>query len=68
MYKIGLFSKMNKVTIKALRYYDEIGLLKPALVDEFTGYRYYTAEQMPRLHRILMLKGIGFSINEIEAP
>lgn len=65
MYKIGLFSKMNNVTIKTLRYYDEIGLLKPSHVDEFTGFRYYTADQMPRLYRILMLKGISFSINEI---
>ena len=65
MYKIGLFSKMNKVTIKALRYYDEVGLLKPSHVDGFSGYRYYSADQIPRLHRILMFKGIGFSINEI---
>ncbi len=65
MYKIGLFSKMNKVTIKTLRYYDEIGLLKPSHVDEYTGYRYYTSNQIPHLHRILMLKAIGFSINEI---
>lgn len=65
MYKIGMFSKMNKVTIKALRYYDEVGLLKPAHIDDFTGYRYYTSEQLPILHQILSLKQMGFSIEEI---
>lgn len=65
MFKIGIFSKMNKVPVKTLRYYDEIGLLKPCYVDESTGYRYYAANQMPRLHRILVLRRIGFSINEI---
>lgn len=64
-YKIGMFSKMNRVTIKALRYYDDIGLLKPAQIDDFTGYRYYTSEQLPRLHRILALRQMGFSIDEI---
>lgn len=66
LYKIGLFSQMNKVTIKALRYYDEIGILKPALIEESTGYRYYTSEQLPILHEILALRQMGFSINEIE--
>ncbi|MGH4138324.1 MerR family transcriptional regulator [Clostridium sp.] len=66
LYKIGLFSQMNKVTIKALRYYDEIGILKPALIEEFTGYRYYSSEQLPILHEILALRQMGFSLNEIE--
>lgn len=65
MLRIGVFSKMNKVTIKTLRYYDELGLLSPCHVDEATGYRYYAASQMPRLHRILALKQIGFSLSEI---
>lgn len=65
LYKIGLFSQMNKVTIKTLRYYDEIGLLKPAHTDEFTGYRYYTSDQLPLLHEILSLRQMGFSLNEI---
>lgn len=67
MYKIGLFSKMNRVTIKALRYYDEIGLLKPAHIDDFTGYRYYTSDQLPVLHQILFLKQMGFTMEEIAA-
>lgn len=47
MYRIGMFSKINKVTVKTLRYYDEVGLLIPAYVDEENGYRYYTSEQLP---------------------
>lgn len=66
LYKIGLFSQMNKVTIKTLRYYDEIGLLKPAHIEEFTGYRYYSSEQLPILHEILALRQMGFSLTEIE--
>lgn len=65
MFKIGVFSKMNKVTVKTLRYYDEIGLLSPSYVDDATGYRYYSGSQLPRLHRILALKQIGFSLHEI---
>ncbi|NTV89333.1 MAG: MerR family transcriptional regulator [Clostridiales bacterium] len=67
MYRIGMFSKINKVTIKTLRYYDEAGLLKPAFVDEENGYRYYTSEQLPGLQKILALRQMGFSIDEITA-
>lgn len=67
MYKIGMFSKMNKVTVKALRHYDEMSLLKPAEIDEFTGYRYYSSEQLPILHQIVALRQIGFSLDEIAA-
>lgn len=65
-YKIGLFSKMNQVTIKALRHYDEIGLLAPAFIEKFTGYRYYTSEQLPILHQILALREMGFTLDEIK--
>ncbi|MGE5544837.1 MAG: MerR family transcriptional regulator [Bacillota bacterium] len=65
MFRIGVFSKMTKVTVKTLRYYDELGLLSPCYVDQTTGYRYYAASQMPRLHRILALKQLGFSLGEI---
>lgn len=65
MFKIGDFAKLNKVTVKTLRYYDSLGLLQPENVDTFTGYRYYSASQMPRLNRILALKDIGFSLDEI---
>lgn len=66
MIRIGDFSKLSRVTIKTLRYYDEVGLLKPAHVDKFTGYRYYTYNQLPRLNRILALKDLGFSLEEIK--
>jgi len=65
MYKIGVFSKMNRITVKTLRHYDDIGLLKPCQVDETTGYRYYSSDQLMSLHKILALKQIGFSLNEI---
>jgi DNA-binding transcriptional MerR regulator/effector-binding domain-containing protein len=65
MFRIGIFAAMNKVTVKTLRYYDEEGLLKPAKIDDWTNYRYYSAEQMIPLRRILALKEMGFSIKEI---
>lgn len=65
-YRIGMFSQMNRVTIKALRHYDEIGLLKPQYVDDHNGYRYYTSNQIPVLHQILALRDIGFSLEEIQ--
>lgn len=65
MFRIGEFSQITRVTVDALRYYDAIGLLKPAKVDPFTGYRYYSAKQLMSLNRILVLKEIGFSLEEI---
>ena len=56
---------MSKTTIKTLRYYDEIGLLQPEETDKFTNHRYYSTEQLFRLHRIQELRQIGLSINEI---
>lgn len=65
MYRIGQFSKLAKVTVKALRFYEEEGLLEPRRVDPITGYRYYGSEQLPRIHRIVSLKQCGFSLPEI---
>jgi DNA-binding transcriptional MerR regulator len=65
MIRIGDFSKLSRVSIKTLRFYDEMGLLKPIEVDRFTGYRYYEFDQLPRLYRILALKDLGFSLEEI---
>jgi len=65
MFKIGEFSKLSQVPVKTLRYYDEIDLLKPAKVDDFTGYRYYSAEQLFQLNRILALKDLGLSLAQI---
>ncbi len=65
MLKIGDFSKLAQVTVKALRHYDQIGILKPAWTDRFSSYRYYTIDQMPRLNRILALKDLGFTLDQI---
>ncbi|MCJ7432534.1 MAG: MerR family transcriptional regulator, partial [Anaerolineales bacterium] len=65
MIRIGDFSKLSRVPIKTLRYYDEMGLLKPVHVDNFTGYRHYKYEQMTHLYRILALKDLGFSLEQI---
>ena len=65
LYKIGMFANMNRVTIKTLRYYDEQKLLVPVYVDEENGYRYYEAGQMAQLQRIIALKNMGFSIEDI---
>lgn len=66
MFRIGEFSKMSKTTIKTLRYYDEMGLLKPEETDVFTGYRFYTGKQLIQLHRIQSYRQIGLSINDIK--
>ena len=65
MLKIGEFSKLSRVSIRMLRHYDEINLLKPALVDRFTEYRYYKEDQLPQCSRIAALKDLGFSLSEI---
>ena len=65
MFRIGDFSRLTRVSLKTLRHYDAIGLFKPAYVDPFTDYRYYTFDQLPRLNRILALKGLGFSLEYI---
>ncbi len=64
MLKIGEFAKKTQVTVKTLRHYDRLGLLKPAWIDRFTGYRYYAQEQLPRLNRIMALKDLGFTLQQ----
>jgi len=66
MFTVGEFSRIARVSKRLLRYYDEIGLLKPVHIEKFTGYRYYSAEQMPRLNRILALKDLGLSLDQIQ--
>ena len=65
MFKIGEFSKIAQVSIRMLRYYDEVGLLKPEEVGKWTGHRMYSVTQIPRLNRIIYLRDIGFNISEI---
>jgi DNA-binding transcriptional MerR regulator/predicted transcriptional regulator YdeE len=67
MLRIGEFSRLAQVPVPTLRYYDQVGLLKPVTVDPATGYRSYSASQFSRLHRILALKGLGFSLEQIGA-
>jgi len=65
MFRIGDFSRLARVTIRTLHHYDEAGLLQPAHVDPGTGYRYYLATQLETLQRILLLKDLGFALEEI---
>ena len=65
MLKIGEFSKLSRVSIRMLRHYDDIGLLKPAEIDDLTGYRYYREEQLFTIGRITSLKDMGFALADI---
>ena len=65
MLKIGEFSKLSRISVRMLRHYDEIGLLKPAEIDRFTDYRYYKEDQLPTAGRIAALREMGFSLADI---
>lgn len=65
MFKITEFSKISQVSVKALRYYDRIGLLKPSYTGPATGYRYYTADQLQKVHQILIFKDLGFTLEQM---
>jgi DNA-binding transcriptional MerR regulator len=65
MFRIGEFSKIAQVSGRLLRYYDKIGLFKPVRIDAESGYRYYSARQLPELNRILALKELGLTLEEI---
>lgn len=65
MLKIGEFSALARVSVKTLRYYNELGLLRPVRIDPDSGYRYYSTSQLPRLHRILVLRDLGFPLDRI---
>ncbi len=65
MIRIGDFAKLSRVSVKTLRHYDELGLIKPVRVDEFTGYRYYEFEQYSLMSRIRALQDLGFSLDDI---
>lgn len=66
MYRIGEFSELSKTTIKTLRYYEKEGLLIPAHVGSHTGYRFYETSQLPELAKIIALRQMGLSINNIK--
>lgn len=65
MFRIGEFSRIGRVSMRLLRYYDELGLLRPAHTDTSNGYRYYTAAQIPQLNRILVLRDLGLTLEQI---
>ena len=65
MFRIGEFSRLSRVSVRMLRHYDQFGLLKPSHTDSYTNYRYYSADQLPRLNRILALRDLGFSLEQI---
>ena len=67
MFTIGDFAAFGQVTPRMLRHYDALGLLRPAVVDGTTGYRYYSADQFSRLNRIVALKDLGFSLQQVAA-
>jgi len=66
MLKIGDFSKLSRITIRMLRHYDEIDLLKPQTVDKWTGYRYYDEAQLLTANKIQLLKNLGFGLSAIK--
>ena len=65
MFRIGDFSRIARVSARLLRFYDEIGLFTPAHADPQTGYRYYTVAQLAQLNRILVLKDLGFNLDQV---
>ncbi|MFJ6754950.1 MULTISPECIES: MerR family transcriptional regulator [unclassified Streptomyces] len=65
MFTIGDFAKHGRVSVRMLRHYDALGLLRPARVDPFTGYRFYEAGQLARLNRVIALKELGFSLDQV---
>jgi DNA-binding transcriptional MerR regulator/effector-binding domain-containing protein len=67
MISIGDFARLGRVSVRMLRHYDTIGLLRPEHVDPHTGYRYYRADQLRRLNRIVALKDLGLRLEQVRA-
>lgn len=67
MFTIGDFARHGRVSVRMLRHYDALGLLRPAHVDPASGYRHYTAAQLARLNRIVALKELGFTLQQVAA-
>ncbi|MEC3915156.1 MerR family transcriptional regulator [Nocardia sp. CDC160] len=65
MFSIGDFARFGSVSVRMLRHYDDLGLLRPYEVDPCTGYRFYAADQLARLNRIVALKDLGFTLNQV---
>ena len=67
MFSIGEFARHGRVSVRMLRHYDAIGLLRPATVDPASGYRFYQASQLAELNRLIALKDLGFSLQQVQA-
>jgi DNA-binding transcriptional MerR regulator len=67
MFTIGDFARHGRVSVRMLRHYDATGLLRPARVDPASGYRFYEASQLARLNRIIALKDLGFTLDQVHA-
>lgn len=67
MIPIGEFARLGQVSVRMLRHYDSIGLLHPTHTDPFSGYRYYAAVQLARLNRIVALKGLGLTLEQVSS-
>ena len=65
MLNIGEFARLGQVSPRMLRHYDELGLLDPALVDPDSGYRLYSVRQLSQLHRVVALRDMGFTLEQI---
>lgn len=65
MFGTGAFARVAGVSVRTLHHYDELGLLVPARVDDRTGYRWYRAEQLARLNRIVALRDLGFALQDL---
>ncbi|MEN8908181.1 MAG: helix-turn-helix domain-containing protein [Clostridiales bacterium] len=65
LFRIGDFSKFTRISIRMLRHYDKIGILKPTRIDKYTNYRLYSVDQIPIVNKIQVLKEMGFSLSEI---
>ncbi|MFD6215421.1 MerR family transcriptional regulator, partial [Nocardia salmonicida] len=65
MFSIGDFARHGQVSVRMLRHYDAVGLLPPARVDAATGYRFYAAAQLARLNRLIALKELGFTLEQV---
>ena len=67
MFSIGEFARHGRVSVRMLRHYDAIGLLRPASVDPASGYRFYQASQLAELNRVIALKDLGFTLQQVQA-
>ena len=67
MFSIGEFARHGRVSVRMLRHYDAIGLIRPACVDAATGYRLYQASQLDELNRVIALKDLGFTLQQVQA-